>query len=253
MERVKRYLIIGGSSETGIAFLRLLEDKAEKGLAPEKIEILAHYNSQIEPLKELADTCRHLSFEFFQCDLSDGEQVEQFADRLKQEAPVQALIYLPAGKLHYEKLKKMQMDSLDRNYQIQVRALARISQVVLPLMAKEKFGKAVVMLSECTLGMPPKFMAEYVTVKYGALGLMRALSMEYADKNINVNGISPAMMETRFLSEVDSRLVEMNADANVKRRNVTVTETAEAIAFLVSKGSDYMNGVNLNFTGGNQV
>lgn len=253
MERVKRYLVVGASSETGIAFLRLLEDKAEKGLAPEQIEILAHYNSQSEGLRELADMCKHLSFQFFSCDLGDEAQVEEFAGRLEAEEPVQAFIYLPAGKLRYEKLKKMQMDSLDRNYRIQIRALARISQVVLPRMAKDKFGKMVVMLSECTLGMPPKFMAEYVTIKYGALGLMRALSMEYADNNVNVNGVSPAMMETKFLSEVDSRLVEMTADANVKKRNVTVEETAEAIVFLVSKGSDYMNGINLNLTGGNQA
>lgn len=253
MERIRRYLIIGASSETGIAFLRLLEERAEKGLIPKGIEILAHYNSQLKKLEELANSCRYMSFKFFPCDLSSEMQVEEFIEQLKAEEPVQAFIYLPAGKLHYEKLKKIQIDNLDKSYRIQVRALVRISQIVLPLMAKEKFGKAVVMLSECTLGMPPKFMAEYVTVKYGALGVMRALSMEYADKNINVNGISPAMMDTRFLSEVDSRLIEMSASANVKGRNMTVEEAAEAIAFLVSKGSDYMNGVNMNLTGGNQV
>lgn len=253
MDRIKRYLIIGASSETGMAFLHLLERKAEMGLAPGEIEILAHFNSQNQALLELADQSRHLSFTFLKCDLSDEAQVGQFLCRLKEEAPVQAFLYLPAGKMRYEKLKKMSMESLDRNYQIQIRALMQISQVILPAMAKEKFGKMAVMLSECTLGMPPRFMAEYVTVKYGALGLMRALSLEYADKNVNVNGLSPAMMETKFLSEIDSRLIEMNAGNHVKKRNATVEEAAKAIAFLVSSGSDYMNGVNLNLTGGNRV
>ena len=142
---------------------------------------------------------------------------------------------------------------MDKAYQIQVRALARLCQSVLPVMAKDKLGKAVIMLSECTLGMPPKYMTEYVTVKYAALGLMRALSLEYADKNINVNGLSPGMMETKFLSEIDARFIEMNAAGSVKKRNVTTEETAQAIAFLVSEGSDYMNGVNLNLSGGNQI
>lgn len=253
MERIERYLIIGASSEVGMAFIRLLESKAEAGQAPEKVQVMVHYGSHDDELRALEKQCPHLLFEYLQCDLSDKEQVESLALQLEEKETPQALIYLAAGKMKYEKLKKMELGGLDRAYQIQVRALARLSQVLLPAMAKKKFGKAVVMLSECTLGMPPKFMAEYVTVKYGALGLMRALSLEYADKNINVNGLSPAMMETRFLSEIDSRFIEMNAAGSVKKRNATVEEAAQAIAFLVSGGSDYMNGVNLNLSGGNQI
>lgn len=253
MERIERYLIIGASSEVGMAFIRLLESKAGAGQTPEKVQVMVHYGSHDDELRALEKQCPHLLFEYLQCDLSDKEQVESLAIKLEKEETPQAFIYLAAGKMKYEKLKKMELSGLDRAYQIQVRALARLGQAVLPAMAKKKFGKAVVMLSECTLGMPPKFMAEYVTVKYGALGLMRALSLEYADKNINVNGLSPAMMETRFLSKIDSRFIEMNAAASVKKRNATVEEAARAIAFLVSDGSDYMNGVNLNLSGGNQI
>lgn len=236
-----------------MAFIRLLESKAAAGWAPDKVQVAVHYNSHDDKLRELERQCPHLVFDYLQCDLSSKEQVEAFARKLEEKEMPQAFIYLAAGKMKYEKLKKMSFEELDRNYQIQVRALARICQVILPAMAKAKFGKAAIMLSECTLGMPPKFMAEYVTVKYAALGMMRALSLEYADKNVNVNGLSPAMMETGFLSEIDPRLIEMNAAGSAKKRNATVEEAARAIAFLISEGSDYMNGVNLNLSGGNQV
>ncbi len=253
MEKIESYLIIGASSEVGMAFIRLLENKVGAGQAPEKIQVTVHYCSHDDELRALEKQCPHLVFEYLQCDLSDKEQVEALALELEKKEAPQAFIYLAAGKMKYEKLKKMELGGLDRAYQIQVRALARISQAVLPAMAKRKSGKNVIMLSECTLGMPPKFMAEYVTIKYAALGLMRSLSLEYADKNVNVNGLSPAMMETKFLSEIDSRFIEMNAAGSVKKRNATVEEAAQAIAFLVSGGSDYMNGVNLNLSGGNQV
>ena len=252
MERINRYLIMGASSEVGIAYLKLLEEKAAKGQIPDKIEVMAHYCSNDEDLKALAAECSHLNFTYLPCDLSDEEQVESMLGILKEMDTPQGFLYLPAGRMKYEKLKKMDLERLDRDYKIQVRALARIAKEVLPAMAKVKFGKAVVMLSECTLGMPPKFMTEYVTTKYAALGLMRGLSLEYADKNVNVNGISPAMMETKFLGDIDERFVELNAQESVKKRNATVDETACAIAFLMSKGSDYMNGVNLNLSGGNR-
>ena len=253
MKRIERYLIIGASSETGMEFIKLLEEKARSGQAPDKVQIMAHYGSHDEELRTLEEQCPHLIFEYLQCDLSDEEQVDRLALELERKEMPQAFIYLAAAKMKYEKLKKMKLKEMDIAYQIQVRALARLSQSVLPGMAKNKSGKIVVMLSECTLGMPPKYMAEYVTVKYAALGMMRALSLEYADKNINVNGLSPAMMETKFLSEIDARFVEMNAAGSVKKRNATTEEAARAIAFLVSEGSDYMNGVNLNLSGGNQI
>lgn len=252
MERISRYLIMGASSEVGLAFLRLLEEQAAKGQLPEKIEVAVHYCSSDQELRALEAEAKHLSFSYLPCDLSDENQVEELVKQLREREVPQGFLYLPAGRMKYEKLKKMDVARLDQDYRIQVRALAVIAKEVLPAMAKAKFGKTAVMLSECTLGMPPKFMAEYVTVKYAALGLMKALSLEYADKNVNVNGLSPAMMETKFLADIDERFVEMNAQESVKKRNATVEEAAQALAFLMSKGSDYMNGVNLNLSGGNR-
>lgn len=253
MERIKRYLIIGASSEVGMAFIRLLEKRATEGRIPDGVHIMAHYGSHDDELRKLEKECPYLAFEYLQCDLGSREQVDALAEQLEGMETPQAFLYLAAGRMRYEKLKKMELERLDQDYCIQVRALARLCQAVLPSMAKEKFGKAVIMLSECTLGMPPKYTAEYTAVKYAALGLMRTFSLEYADKNVNVNGLSPTMMETGFLSDIDPRFIEMNASGCVKKRNATVEEAAQAMAFLVSAGSDYMNGVNLNLSGGNQA
>ena len=37
MERIKRYLVIGAYSETGMDFLRLFEKREQTGLVPENI------------------------------------------------------------------------------------------------------------------------------------------------------------------------------------------------------------------------
>ena len=58
------------------------------------------------------------------------------------------------------------------------------------------------MLTSCTTNIPPKYLASYVTSKYALLGLVKALSNEYADKGIRINGISPSMIETKFLENI---------------------------------------------------
>ena len=58
-------------------------------------------------------------------------------------------------------------------------------------MAKRKKGKIIFMLTVHTCQTPLKGCADYITEKYALLGLMKALAVEYANKGITVNGISP--------------------------------------------------------------
>lgn len=244
---MKKYLIIGASSTVGIAYLKSLEERSN-----EEVKVYAHYGFHGEELLELCDAFQHIHMQLVQADMSDSNQVESMLKTVTADGALDYILYLAADKLEYVKLKKLDWSKISHDMEVQVHGLETVGKVCLPDMAKKGYGKVVVMLSECTLGMPPKFMTGYVVVKYAMLGLMKAMAAEYGDKGINVNGISPGMMETKFLSNVDSRIVEMTAQNSVKGRNVKVEETVEAIHFLMSKGSDYINGENLNMTGGNK-
>ena len=117
-------------------------------------------------------------------------------------------------------------------------------------MAKQKKGKVVVMLSSVVLNMPPKALTQYVVVKYALLGLVKSLASEYADKNIQINAISPSMIETKFLENINEKLVELSAYSHPLKRNAKVEDITPTIQMLISKESDYLNGVNIPITGG---
>lgn len=61
------------------------------------------------------------------------------------------------------------------------------------------------------------------------------------------------MIETKFLSNLDKRLIEMNAMESAMKRNVEINEVIEAIMYLLSDRATYMNGVNLNLSGGDRM
>ena len=251
MENNASYLITGASSDIGIAVLKKIQQEAEKQLV--QVNVLAHTYSNADKLKSLAEELPNINIFVHTADISDVAQVDSLIEKCKStiELPTH-LLHLPAIPLVYQKLKDASWEQLAMDLEVQVHSFHSIAKAFLPGMAKRKSGKVVVMLSECTLGVPPKFMSSYVTVKYALLGLTKALAAEYAEKGLNINAISPAMMETKFLSGIDERLVEINAAANVKKRNATTEEVAEGICYLLSSGSDYMSGVNLNLSGGNR-
>ena len=120
----------------------------------------------------------------------------------------------------------------------------------MPKLAKEKRGVVVVMLSSCVLGVPPKALSHYTTVKYALLGLVKSLASEYADKRIRINAISPSMIETKFLSNIDERLIEIIASNNPLKRNASPTDIVPTVKLLLSDDASFMNGANLPITGG---
>lgn len=247
----KVYFITGASSEVGIAFIRSLDEKLKKN--EEKATVIGHYAAHDEALLTLKEELAAVKLVLQQADLSKPEEV---ADLIARAAGIcecpDCILHLPAAKLSYNRIKQLDWQNVLRDMEIQVHSLGEIGKYFLPKMGKRGKGKIAIMLTACTVGMPPKFMSQYVLVKYALLGLMKSMAVEFADKGINVNGISPNMMETKFLDNIDSKMIEMNREISTMKRNVRVEEVLPAIHLLLSEGSDYMNGVNLNLTGGDR-
>ena len=106
------------------------------------------------------------------------------------------------------------------------------------------------MLSSFTTNSVPKFQAAYITIKYALLGLMRDLAREYIPRGVRVNAVSPQMMETKFLSEMSSLVVEQNAKESPLGRNITIEEIIPTFKLLLSEESDAIVGENISVTGG---
>ena len=144
------------------------------------------------------------------------------------------------------------MDSvrLDQAFEVSVRSIFHILQSFMPHMSKQKYGRVVFMLTSYCLGLPPKYQSAYVTSKYALLGLMKALATEYDSKGITVNGISPEMIDTKFLSDLPDLIVEENAAKSPLKRNLQVDDVVPMLAYLLSDAAEAITGQNIAITGG---
>ena len=106
------------------------------------------------------------------------------------------------------------------------------------------------MLSNYVLGVPLKTLSNFIVGKYAMLGLARPLSSEYSDKNIQINSISPSMIETKFLNSINEKFVEIAAHNHPLKRNAKICDVIPIIKMQISKESYYINGVNLPITDG---
>ena len=74
--------------------------------------------------------------------------------------------------------------------------------------------------------MPPASLSDYITAKYGLMGLCKSLAVELAKYNCTINMISPGMTKTDLLSNLPPKLIEMTALQNPLKRIASVKDVA---------------------------
>ena len=245
----KVYLITGASSEVGMAYIRKLDESV-----PEKVTVVAHYANNKSGLEILQKELRNVNLHIVQADLALADGADKICAFIKEQGlEVTHVLHLAASAFSHIKIKKWDEEKVRREMQIQFFSFASLMKEILPKMAKMGYGRICVMLSSYVLGTPPKFMSDYVAVKSALLGYIKAAAVEYAEKGVRINGISPNMMETKFLQNIDEKIVQMTAESSALKRNIHVEETVSGIAYLLSDEASYVNGTNLNLSGGDYM
>ena len=245
----KVYLITGASSEVGMAYIKKLDETVT-----EKVTVIAHYANNKTGLEKLEKELSCVELDMVQADLSVTDGADIICNYIKEkQLEVTHVLHLAASAFSYMKIKKWNEEKVRKEMQIQFFSFASLMKEILPKMAKAGYGRVCVMLSSYVLGTPPKFMSDYVAVKSALLGYVKALAAEYGDKGVCINGISPNMMETKFLQNIDEKIVQMTAESSALKRNIRVEETVSGIAYLLSDEASYVNGTNLNFSGGDYM
>ncbi len=238
-------MLIGATSDIGRAYIRRLNSQNEP------ITVIAVYCGSREKLEKETADLKNLTIDYVSCDLSKAEEVQTAIQYIQEKygAPTHVL-HLAARKFEYVKFPKFNWEDVCLDLEIQVHSFAEMMRAFLPVMAKNKYGKVVVMLSSVTKEVPPKYLSSYTTVKYALMGLVNSLVSEYKEKGINLNCVSPTMVETNFLSNIDERIVEMTSQNSSLKRNVKIEEVVAGIQYLMSDEAGYTNGVNLGLTAG---
>lgn len=248
MKEKRIYLILGASSDLGIRLIGELNKEKENCL------FLLHYHSNADNLHKI-QMLNGNKAEYFKADFSKDNEVVRLISNIQQfcEAP-SYIVHFTSPAFAYKKLKQFDIDRFDENVHIQAYSLIRILQAFLPQMAKRReHNKIGLVLSSVTIGKPPKHMMEYVMVKYLLLEILKSLASDYEGRKININGVSPSMIHTKMLCNIDERMIALNAEKSAENRNADVQDIVPVIRFLLSDEAEYLHGVNINVSNGNVI
>ena len=238
-------LILGASSDMGMELIRRIHSNYDK--------IIAHYCHMNEKLERLSQEIGKDKLRLIQADFSVETEIMKMIDEIKiisQGEALSHIVFFPAPICENSKFPKIKWDIFQREIDISLKSLIFVLQSFLPAMARNRYGRVLIMLSYVVSNIAPAYCSNYVVTKYALLGLVKSLATEYAAKGITVNGVSPAWVNTKYIANQPDILKEQNIANNPKGRNLDVEEVVPTMDFLLSDGASCITGENITISCG---
>ena len=235
----KSVIVTGASGGIGNSIIERLKDQGANILASgtkiEKLESLKLKFSDIQILK---------------FDISQMEKIEEFIETATNELGGKLdCIVNNAGITQDNLAIRMSLDEWKKVIDINLTSTFLLSKFAIKKMLKNKSGKIINITSVVghtgNLGQ-----ANYTASKAGIIAMSKSLAIEYAKKNINVNCISPGFIKTVMTDKIDDKFKEAIISKIPSARLGEPDDIANAVLFLTSDLSNYINGETLHVNGG---
>lgn len=197
----------------------------------------------------------------FACDVTKPDDVSKAVDVcLERYGRIDILVNNAGVGVGDPDFLKLSQQDWALSLGVNLLGIANMCQAAIPHM-KSSGGSIINIASLAGLGAIADIPACYTASKFAAIGLTKALSLQFAECNIRVNAICPGSVVTQMhemtlqnLSEEHGiSLEEAQAleDSNIPLgRSASPEEIATTAVFLAGDQSKYMTGVALPVAGG---
>jgi NAD(P)-dependent dehydrogenase (short-subunit alcohol dehydrogenase family) len=191
-------IVTGASSGIGDAVCRALQDNGFQVYAAAR---------RVELMASLADAGIHV----VPVDVTDDESMVALVDRVLSEAGRIDVLVNNAGYGSYGAVEDVPMDEARRQFEVNVFGLARMTQLVLPHLRRQRSGR-IINVSSMGGKIHEPLGGWYHATKFAVEGLSDSLRMEVSPFGIRVVVIEPGAIKTEWAGISAVNLRERSAD-----------------------------------------
>ena len=184
-------------------------------------------------------------------DISDQKKISDLVSSINnKDKRIDALINCagypgPTGKF----VEDINWDDFQKVIAVNLFGAIWLTQAVLPIMKRQKYGRIVQVASIAGKEGNPK-MAPYNTAKSGLIGFVKGVAKEIATDGITINALAPAVIATPINVNTAKETLDYMISKIPAGRLGEPSEVAEIIAFMGSKACSFTTGFTFDISGG---
>ena len=235
----KNIIVTGASGGIGNSIVKKFYENGANILAS------GTKKEKLEKLKKIYSNIKCLDF-----DISQSDNIEEFIDNATNELGGRLDCIINNAGITQDNLAiRMNIDEWKKVLNINLTSTFLMSKFAIKKMLKNKSGKIVNITS--VVGHTGNIgQSNYTASKAGIVAMSKSLAIEYAKKNININCVSPGFIKTSMTDKIEEKYKELIISKIPSARLGEPDDIANAVLFLASKKSDYINGETLHVNGG---
>lgn len=187
----------------------------------------------------------------FEVDVASGASVSRMVAEVASRYERLDILVNNAGIRYIKPFLEYSEEEWRKTLDVNLTGLFLCCRAAVPLMLKNGKGKIVNVASVAgEYGRPHRI--AYCASKGGAIAFTKALAVDMSGKNICVNALAPALIDTPLNAEyaTDDALATVWGKELLVRRWGRIEDVAAAALYLASDDSDFVTGVVLPVDGG---
>ena len=235
----KNIIVTGASGGIGNSIVEKLYENGSNILATgTRLE-------KLEELKKKFENIKILKFDIFQHD-----KIEEFVNNAADELGGSLDCIINNAGITKDNLTiRMSMEEWTKVIDVNLTSTFLMCKNSIKKMLKNKAGK-IINITSVVAHTGNVGQANYTASKAGIIAMSKSLAIEYAKKNININCISPGFIRTAMTDQIEEKHKEAIIAKIPSNRLGKPEDIANAVLFLSSDQSDYINGETLHVNGG---
>ena len=235
----KNIIVTGATGGIGNSIIKKMYENGANVLAS---------GTNIEKLEKIKKTFNNVKILSF--DISQSDSIENFIEDASKELGASLdCIVNNAGITQDNLAIRMSLDEWKKVIDINLTSTFLMCKFAIKKMLKNKKGK-IINISSVVGHTGNLGQSNYTASKAGIVAMSKSLAIEYAKKNININCVSPGFIKTTMTDKIDEKFKDIIISKIPSARLGEPEDIANAVLFLASNQSDYINGETLHVNGG---
>ena len=225
-------------------------------LAKDGFDVIVNYKKDKKSADKVVDDIKKLGKNSFaiQADLSKDVQVEKMFTEINNKINHLDLLVNSAGFDYAKMIEDYTMEEMRYIVDLVLIAKFSVTKFALPLLKKSNKAGIINIASRMGKEKTIKTIGAYGPAEAGVIKFTQCCALEFSEYKIRVNCVAPGLTRTDLTEGLfDDDTFDAIAKTNPSHRVGQPQDIANAISFLASEKSEYINGETIGVNGGSNL